>query len=163
MFAWLWGDYESCKSQVSKEVGLWPQYSKSEIIGLRLRDIGRYLLSINCCIPHLKSLSLDDGRLFLHLHTLDYATNIVAENEAHFVSECPLYNSITIKLQSQFENVVLGSLKSSFQFDHQGDSSLYLMEITALRQPRVLAVLAPSWYTGSPFSLMASNQLHFLY
>jgi hypothetical protein len=33
------------------------------------------------------------------------------ENLAHFVLECPLYRSIRDKFPSQFENVILGSLK----------------------------------------------------
>ena len=68
----------------------------------------------------------------------------VVENEAHFVLECPLYNSIRDKFQSLFENVVLGSLKSFFQLDHQVDISLYLTEATALRHSRELAGLTPS-------------------
>ena len=68
----------------------------------------------------------------------------IVENEAHFVLECPLYNSIRDKFQSLFENVVLGSLKSFFQLDHQVDISLYLMEATALRHCRELVSLTPS-------------------
>ena len=48
--------------------------------------------------------------------------------------ECPLYNSIRDKFQSLFENVVLGSLKSFFQLDHQHDISLYVIEATALQR-----------------------------
>ena len=50
---------------------------------------------------------------------------IIVEIEAHFVLEGPLYNSmIRDKLQSLFENIILGSLKSFFQLDHQVDISL---------------------------------------
>ena len=59
-----------------------------------------------------------------------YSCNVV-ENEAHFVLECPLYNSIRYKFQALFEKLVLGSLKSFFQLDHQVDISLYLTEATA--------------------------------
>jgi len=68
----------------------------------------------------------------------------VVENEAHFVLECPLYSSIRDKFQSLFENIVLGSIKSFFQLDHQVDISLYLTEATALRHSRELASLTPS-------------------
>jgi hypothetical protein len=44
------------------------------------------------------------------------------KNEADFVWECLLYNSI--------EDVVLGSLKFFFQLDHQVDISLYLTKAT---------------------------------
>ena len=46
--------------------------------------------------------------------------------------ECPLYNLIRDKFPSLFENVILGSLKSFFQLDHQVDISFYLMEAIAL-------------------------------
>ena len=47
-----------------------------------------------------------------------YFYNVV-ENEARFVSECPLYNFIKDKFQSLFEKEILGSLKSFFQLiDH---------------------------------------------
>lgn len=39
----------------------------------------------------------------------------VIENEAPFVLECPLYNSISDRFPSLFQNVVLGSLKFFFQ------------------------------------------------
>ena len=41
-----------------------------------------------------------------------------------------LYNPIEDKFPPLFEKVVLGSLKSFFQLDHQVDASLYLMEAT---------------------------------
>ena len=48
-------------------------------------------------------------------------------NEAHFMLEWPQYNPIKDKLRtSLFENIVLGSLKSFFQLDHQVDISLHL-------------------------------------
>ena len=37
-----------------------------------------------------------------------------------------MYNAIREKFPSLLENVVLGSLKSFFQLDHQVDISLYL-------------------------------------
>jgi hypothetical protein len=46
----------------------------------------------------------------------------------HFVLECPSYNPIRDKFQSQFEKVV-GSLKFIFQLDHV-DMSLYLTAAT---------------------------------
>jgi len=49
------------------------------------------------------------------------------------VLECPLYKPIRDKFPILFENVVLGSLESFFQLDHQVDISLYLMEATALK------------------------------
>ena len=53
------------------------------------------------------------------------------ENEAHFVLEYSLYNHIRDKFPSLFENIILGSFKSSFQLDHEVDISLYLMESIA--------------------------------
>ena len=59
-------------------------------------------------------------------------SNNVVENEAHFVLECPLDNSITDRFPTLFQNVVLSSLKSLFQLDHQVDISLYLTEAKAI-------------------------------
>jgi hypothetical protein len=66
------------------------------------------------------------------------------ENETHFVLGCPLYNPIRDKFPSLFENVVLGSLKSFFELDHQVDISLYLTKATALCHSRELTGVKPS-------------------
>ena len=63
--------------------------------------------------------------------------------------ECPLYNptkdSFKIHIYIYiFKNVVVGSIKSFFQLDHQVDISGYLTEATALRHSRILAGLKPS-------------------
>ena len=50
--------------------------------------------------------------------------------------ECPYMILLEKKMPSLFGNVVLGSLKSFFQLDHQVDISLYLTEATALRHCR---------------------------
>ena len=72
-------------------------------------------------------LKLDGGRLSLSLERPNYVTfasyNVV-KNEAHFVVKWPLYNFIRNKSQSLLEIVVLGSLKSFFQLDHEVDISL---------------------------------------
>ena len=77
----------------------------------------------------------------------------VVENEAHIVLECPLYNSIRHKFQ--LLNVVLGSLGSFFQLDHQVDISLYLKEAIALYHSRELAGLTSSSCNLCPISLLA--------
>ena len=79
-------------------------------------------------------LKLDDERLSLSLEILDYATfaSDAIENEARLVLECPLYNPIKDKFPSLFENVIIRSLKSFFQSDHQVDIHLYLTEATTL-------------------------------
>ena len=98
-------------------------------------------------------LILDDGWLSLSLKTLDYATfTPIVENEAHFVLECPLYNPIRDKFPSLLENLVLGSLKSFFQLDHQVDISFYLTETTTLRHSRELASLKPPRCILNPIS-----------
>ena len=48
------------------------------------------------------------------------------KNEADFVLECPLYNSISDRFPSLFQNVILGNLKSFFQLNQQVDLSYYL-------------------------------------
>ena len=58
--------------------------------------------------------------------------------------ECPLYNPIRDKFPSLFETVVLGSLESLFQLDHQVDINLYLMEAIVLCHSIELANLKPS-------------------
>ena len=47
--------------------------------------------------------------------------------------ECPIYNFVRDKFQSLFENLILGSLQSFFQLDHQVDIGLYLMKATAFQ------------------------------
>ena len=69
--------------------------------------------------------------------------------------ECPLYNSIRDKFQSLVEKVVLGSLKSFFQLDHEVAINLYLTEVTTLYHFRELGGLTPSRCTFSPISLSA--------
>ena len=51
--------------------------------------------------------------------------------------------SLEISFNYYLEKVVLGNLKSFFQFDQQDDISLYLMEATALHHSRELASLTP--------------------
>ena len=67
--------------------------------------------------------------------------------------ECPLYEPIRDKFLSLFENVAEGSLKSSFQLDHQVDISLYLTEATTLLHSKELVGLKPSRFTFSLISL----------
>ena len=43
------------------------------------------------------------------------------KNEAHFMLDCPLYYPIRDKFSTPFEDVVLCSLKSFFQLNHQVD------------------------------------------
>jgi hypothetical protein len=57
--------------------------------------------------------------------------------------ERPLYKPIRDNFPSLFENVVLGSLKSCFQLDHQVDV-LYLTEAIMLYHSRELGGLEPS-------------------
>ena len=56
----------------------------------------------------------------------------IVDWEAHFVLECPLYDSINHKILSLFQNAVLRSLKSFSKLDHQVDISDYHIEATAL-------------------------------
>jgi hypothetical protein len=46
--------------------------------------------------------------------------------------KCPLYNSIRDKFPSLFENVILGSLESFFQSNHQVHISLHRTEAIIL-------------------------------
>jgi hypothetical protein len=57
--------------------------------------------------------------------------------------ECTLFNYVTNKIRSLFENVILGRLKSVFQLDHQIDVNFYLMEATSFRCSRELVGLTP--------------------
>ena len=81
------------------------------------------------------------------------------KNEEHFVLECPLNNPISEKFPWIFKNVVLGSLESFFQLDHQVGSSLYLIKAIALRHSRELTGLKPSQCTFSTISILASRTL----
>ena len=77
---------------------------------------------------------------------MDYATFFiynVAEFEAHFVLECPLYNPIIDKFQSLFEKATLACLKNFFQLDHHVDISLYLTMATTLHHSKKLVGLTP--------------------
>ena len=64
---------------------------------------------------------MDLFSLPLSQEVLHYATFAPVDNEAHSVLECPLYKPSRAKYPSRYENVVLGSLKSFFQLDHQVD------------------------------------------
>ena len=57
--------------------------------------------------------------------TYDFTHNAV-ENEAHVVLECPLHNPIRDKFLLIFEDAILGSLNSYFQYDHEVNINLYL-------------------------------------
>lgn len=82
------------------------------------------------------------------------------ENEAHFMSECPLYNpAILDKFPSIFQNAILGSPKSFFQSDHEVGISLYLTEVTPLCHSKKLASLKPSLCIFNPISLLAFRSL----
>ena len=50
--------------------------------------------------------------------------------------ECPMYNPSKDKFKLLFKKVILDSLESFFQEDHQVDISFYLTEATALRHSR---------------------------
>ena len=67
-----------------------------------------------------------------------------AENEAHFVLECPQYNLIRYKFPSLLKNAVLKNLESFFQSDHHVDISLYLMKATALCHSMKTTPLKPT-------------------
>ena len=57
--------------------------------------------------------------------------------------ECLVYNPLRDKYLSLFENIILGSLKSFFQLNHQVDISLYLTD-TTFYHSRELTGLKPS-------------------
>ena len=88
-------------------------------------------------------LKLNNEQVSLSLEILDYATDVV-ENEAHFLLECPLYNSIRDKFPSLSKKIIPGSLKSFFELDQQVNIRLYLTEATTLRHSRKLTSLKPS-------------------
>lgn len=71
--------------------------------------------------------------------------------------EDPLSNIIRDKFQYLFKNVVWGSLKSSFNWDHQIDVSLYFTQAIAFRHLRKLAGFTPSSCTLIPVSLLTSG------
>ena len=77
----------------------------------------------------------------------------IVESEAHYVLECPLYDPIRDKFPSLVENVVLGSLKSFFQMDHQDDISLFLLEATAFLPLWKFSCLKPPLCTFNPIVL----------
>lgn len=67
----------------------------------------------------------------------------------------PYISPLKIHFQSLITHVVLGSLKSFCQVDHEVDSSLHLTKATALRHSKKVAILTPSWGTFSPTNLVA--------
>lgn len=60
----------------------------------------------------------EDNKL---IHLCSY--NVV-ENKAHFMAECPLYNSIRYRFHSLLQNEALDNLKSFFPLDHHIEISL---------------------------------------
>ena len=74
----------------------------------------------HCCLLHLTSYTchreLDGVQFFLSLEIMDHATFALMmwlSNEAHFVPECPLYNSTSDKFQSLLETLQLWSFDST--------------------------------------------------
>ena len=63
------------------------------------------------------------------------------------------------KTNISIEQVVLGSLKSVFQLDHQVNISLYLTEATTLHHSKESTGLTPSWCFPSLIHLLASQTL----
>ena len=77
------------------------------------------------------------------------------ENESHFKLDLSSFKPIRDKFPSLFEDVVLESLKSVFQFDHQVDINFFLKEVATLCHSRELVDLKPSWCPVNPISLLA--------
>ena len=77
------------------------------------------------CLPNLKIIK--SSIPICHICSCN-----VVDNEAHFVLECPLYDSIRDRFLSLFENAVLGSVESFYQLDHRVDISRYFTEECAL-------------------------------
>lgn len=73
----------------------------------------------------------------IHSILCHFCSSSVIENEAHVVLKCLLYNPVAnMKFPSLFENVVLGSLKSFFQIDHQDDINIYFTKAKVLHHFR---------------------------
>ena len=80
------------------------------------------------------TIPISRGTRFCH-----FCSHNVVQNEAPFVLNIALYNPIIyIYVLSLFENVVLGSLKSFFQLDHDIDICLYIPEVAALHHSKKL-------------------------
>ena len=80
-------------------------------------------------------------------------------------SLCSLMPLLEISFPSLFEKVVLWSLESFLQCDHQVDISLYLMEAITLRHSRELVGLKSSSCTFSHLAFRLPglwNQFHFM-
>ena len=80
----------------------------------------------------------------------------------------PYITPLKVSFPSLFENVVLRSLKSFFQSDHQVDISLYITRAPALHHFRKLVGLKPCLCTFNPISLFGFsdckiNCFHCLY
>lgn len=86
--------------------------------------------------------AVQDKRALIHL--CHFCSYIAVETKARFVLECPRYNFIRDKFQLLFKNVVLKSLTSFMQLDHQADISLYLTEANAVFQSKKLTSLTSS-------------------
>ena len=106
-------------------------------------------------LNHRLAIESDNGWLSMSLEILDYATfaNIMQFKMSQFSCWNIIHDPIREKMPPLFGNVVLGSLKSFFQLDHQVDISLYLTEATALRHCRELANLKLLWCIFNPISL----------
>jgi hypothetical protein len=102
---------------------------------------------------------LDNGWISLSLEITYHSTFSLVMLLKMSHTLYPLYNPIRDKFHSLFENVLLGSLKSFLQLNHQVDISLYLTEAMALCHSRHLVGLTPSQSTLSPCSLLAPQTL----
>ena len=75
------------------------------------------------------------------------------------VLECAQYSPTKDKFQSLFENVILGSLKSFFQLDHQVNISLYLKKALHSATLGNSLVWQYPWSAFNSITLLASRIL----
>ena len=129
--SWKKLDYLHLKDSLKYDCEL---YLKQSLTSSQLKIIVAYHTSIHRLSIETRQWSTTpmprENRL---CHFCSY--NVV-ENEAQFVLECPLFNSIRDKFQTLLKKVVLWSLKSLFQLAHQVETNLYLTETTTLRHSR---------------------------
>lgn len=135
--------------------------------------------------PHIAFVFLeesdewDGAHLYICMYSMDvnstfdrlchFGFSNACENEGHYcvgVLECPLYNPISCKFSSLFENVVLGSLESFFQSDRQVNGSLYLMKAIALQPLQDISrfeTIIPYFQSPLAFWLPGlQNRFHFI-
>lgn len=112
------------------------------------------IIDAYCTLNHRLAIEIGQWSTMIHISSDNrlcrfYSYNVVG-NEAHFVLEFSLYESIRDKFQALFENVFSSFFYEGvciLSFNWIIKSIFYLTKATAIRHSKKITSLTPSWCT----------------